>query len=67
MEEPKSKKVKTEIKEDDEDEAEQIQMDRNEHGESFCELSKTRRLTVRKFKSSILIDVREVCVCVCGE
>lgn len=79
MEEPKLKKAKTAVKEEqldedeenevdaegdqseDDQEDEQVQiMERNENGESFCELSRTRRLTVRKFKSAVLVDIREV-------
>jgi hypothetical protein len=46
--------------EDEEEDEEQLQMQRNENGESFCDLSRTRRLTVRKFKSAVLVDIREV-------
>lgn len=74
MEEPKPKKAKTAVKEEEEEEhdkegeeeqdedgkKDQVKMQQNENGESFCELSRTRRLTVRKFKSAILVDIREV-------
>ncbi len=74
MEEPQPKKAKTAVKEEQDDEEgnldgglfgenkeeEQLQMQRNENGESFCDLSRTRRLTVRKFKSAVLVDIREV-------
>jgi len=33
---------------------------KNESGEQFVDLSGKKRLTVRKFKNSILIDIREV-------
>lgn len=32
----------------------------NEEGDSFFELSKTRRVTVRQFKGTTLVDIREV-------
>ncbi|GAX25357.1 hypothetical protein FisN_5Lh452 [Fistulifera solaris] len=45
--------------ENEEEDEEQLQMQRNENGELFLDLSRTRRLTVRKFKSAVLVDIRE--------
>ena len=34
---------------------------RNDAGEAYCELSNKRRLTVRKYKGTVFVDLREVC------
>jgi hypothetical protein len=33
---------------------------KNEEGNSFLEISKMRRVTVRKFNGQVLVDIREV-------
>lgn len=78
-EEPKMKKAKTDDDDSEEEEEKEVdgkeedegvQVLQNDNGESYVELSKMKRLTIRKFKSNILVDIREVSdcvnVCVCA-
>jgi hypothetical protein len=39
---------------------EKVEVHRNSDGEAFFELSSTRRISVRKFKGTTLVDIREV-------
>ena len=60
--EPVSKKQKVEDEEDDdkeEQEEEDVVVKINKDGEKYFDISAKRRVTVRKFKSTILIDIRE--------
>jgi hypothetical protein len=74
-EEPKQKKIKRtshEVEEEEEEERTEVAtyptdapdfsstIRINEEGDSFFELSKTRRVTVRQFKGTTLVDIREV-------
>ncbi|EEC47261.1 predicted protein [Phaeodactylum tricornutum CCAP 1055/1] len=73
-EEPKQKKIKRtshEVEEEEEEERTEVAtyptdapdfsstIRINEEGDSFFELSKTRRVTVRQFKGTTLVDIRE--------
>ena len=58
-EEPEAKKQKIK-QEDEEEEEETVEAKLNENGEAYFELSNLRRVTVRKFKGTTLIDIREV-------
>jgi Transcriptional Coactivator p15 (PC4) len=60
-EEPKSKKAKVDDDDDEGEGEDTVKVQRNDQGEAFFELSRMRRITVRKFKGTTLVDIREVC------
>ena len=63
-EEPKSKKAKVDDGDDEGEGGEDtVKVQRNDQGEAFFELSKMRRITVRNFKGTTLVDIREVSSC----
>jgi hypothetical protein len=37
-----------------------VELQRNSDGDAFFELSSTRRISIRKFKGTTLVDIREV-------
>ena len=67
LQEPKPKKAKvednngTKNEEEDAKSPSLAEAQRNEQGEAYFELSKTRRVTIRQFKGKTLVDIREVC------
>ena len=60
MEKTSSKEVKKRKVETDEAEGSAVKT--NADGEPYFELSNMRRLSIRKFKGKILVDIREVSV-----
>merc|ERR1719148_189983 len=54
----RQKKLKTEDA-DEEDKKKTSALEKNDSGEQFLKLGPKKRLTVREFKSMVLIDVRE--------
>lgn len=62
VEEPAAKKAKVEDKEKDvaDGEEEKVAVKQNDGGESYFEISRTRRVTVRKYKGKVMVDIREV-------
>lgn len=70
LQESKPKKRKQEVVDDEEEsdvkqeeeegDDEVAEMQRNEAGDAYLELSNKRRITVRTFKSKVLVDIREV-------
>ena len=62
VEEPAAKKAKVEDKEKDvaDGEEEKVDVKQNDGGESYFEISRTRRVTVRKYKGKVMVDIREV-------
>lgn len=60
MEKPINKEAKKRKVEDDEADEESSAVKTNADGEPYFELSNMRRLSIRKFKGKILVDIREV-------
>ena len=66
--EPEKKKQKIETSDDDpseEDEKKKKKVDRTKAGDAMFELSDKRKCFVRKWRNGILVDVREVSICMC--
>jgi hypothetical protein len=55
----KKAKVKAEADSDEDAEEEEAEVNRNDDGEAYFELGKSKRVTVRQWKKAVLVDVRE--------
>jgi hypothetical protein len=51
---------KQEVEMEGNSDGQEVELQRNSDGDAFFELSSTRRISVRKFKGTTLVDIREV-------
>jgi hypothetical protein len=57
--EKKKAKVNSKADSDEDDEEGEAEVNRNDDGEAYFELGKSKRVTVRQWKKAVLVDVRE--------